>query len=151
MRYSRLSCVGSITRSHILPPKKDHIVRRVGCSHIRDSIWRRHLPILRGVRMAEWLRPAVSGRDSQLSCVGSNTRLHILSPQKDHIVRRDGFNHVRGSIWRRHLPIFFRGQDGLVVKASRLCEVLTIKLRGFNYQFVHLVSTQKVHRLGGWC
>ena len=31
------------------------------------------------------------------------------------------------------------------------CEVLTIKLRGINYQFVHLVSTQEVHRLGGWC
>ena len=31
------------------------------------------------------------------------------------------------------------------------CEVLTIKLHGINYQFVHLVSTQKVHRLGGWC
>ena len=27
------------------------------------------------------------------------------------------------------------------------CEVLTIKLRGINYQAVHLVSTQKVHRL----
>ena len=32
-------CVGSITRPHILSSKKDHIVRRVGFNHVRDSIY----------------------------------------------------------------------------------------------------------------
>ena len=30
-----------------------------------------------------------------------------------------------------------------MVKASRLCEMITIKLRGIDYQVAHLVSTQK--------
>jgi hypothetical protein len=38
-------------------------------------------------------------------CV-QDLRSHILSPQKDHIVRCDGFNYVRNSIWRRYPPIF---------------------------------------------
>ena len=45
---------------------------------------------------------------------------------------------------------FFRGQDGRVVKTSRHCEVLMLS-RGIDYQVAHLVSTQKVYRLGGWC
>ena len=49
---------------------------------------------------------------------GIKTRLQILSSKEVHMARRDGFNHVRDSIWRRHLPIFLSGQDGRVVKAS---------------------------------
>ena len=37
---------------------------------------------------------------------GFETRLQILSSKEVHMVRRDGFNHVRDSIWRRHQPIF---------------------------------------------
>ena len=37
---------------------------------------------------------------------GFETRLQNLSSKEVHIVRRDGFNHVRDSIWRRHQPIF---------------------------------------------
>ena len=37
---------------------------------------------------------------------GIETRLQILSSKEVHMVRRDGFNHVRDSIWRRHQPIF---------------------------------------------
>ena len=47
-------------------------------------------------------------------------------------------------------PLYERGQDGRVVKASFLCEMLMLS-RGINYQVAHLVSTQEVHRLGGWC
>ena len=37
---------------------------------------------------------------------GIETRLQILSSKEVLMGRRDGFNHVRDSIWRRHLPIF---------------------------------------------
>ena len=37
---------------------------------------------------------------------GFETRLQILPSKEVNIVRRDGFNHVRDSIWRRHQPIF---------------------------------------------
>ena len=37
---------------------------------------------------------------------GFETRLQILPSKEVHMVRRDGFNHVRDSIWRRHQPIF---------------------------------------------
>ena len=36
---------------------------------------------------------------------GFETRLQILSSKEVHMVRRDGLNHVRDSIWRRHQPI----------------------------------------------
>ena len=51
---------------------------------------------------------------------GFETRLQILPSEEVRMVRRDGFNHVRDSIWHRHLPIFLRGQDGRVVKAGAL-------------------------------
>ena len=39
--------------------EKVHIGRCVDFNHVRNSIWRRHLPIFLGVRMAEWLRPGL--------------------------------------------------------------------------------------------
>ena len=42
---------------------------------------------------------------------GFETRLQILSSKEVHIVRRDGFNHVRDSIWRRHQPIFWSNAE----------------------------------------
>ena len=50
---------GFETRLQILSSKEVHIVRRDGFNHVRDSIWRRHLPKFLGVRMAEWLRPGL--------------------------------------------------------------------------------------------
>ena len=50
---------------------------------------------------------------------GFETRLQILFSKEVHIVRRDGFNHVRDSIWRWHKPIL-GGQDCRVVKAGAL-------------------------------
>ena len=61
---------------------------------------------------------------------GINYQVAHLVSKKDHIVRRVGFNHVRDSIWRRHLSIFSRGV--MIVECLRpgLWKVLTIKLRG---------------------
>ena len=59
----------------------------------------------KGCRMAEWLRPA----DCEVLTIklrGINYQVAHLVSEKDHTVRRVGFNHVRDSIWRRHLPIF---------------------------------------------
>ena len=53
---------GIETRLQILSSKEVIMVRRDGCNHVRDSIWRRHLPIFFEGRMAEWLRPASSVR-----------------------------------------------------------------------------------------
>ena len=50
---------GIETRLQILSSKEVHMVRRDGFNHVRDSIWRRHLPIFKGGRMAEWLRPGL--------------------------------------------------------------------------------------------
>jgi hypothetical protein len=43
-----------------------------------------------------------------------------------------------------------RGQDGRVVKVSRLCEVLTTKLRGIEFQVAHLVSTKRPYGTSRW-
>ena len=67
---------------------------------------------------------------------------HLVSTKKDHVVRRDGLNHVRDSIWRRHLPILFGGRMAEWLRPAD-CEVLTIKLRGINYQFAHHVFQKK--------
>ena len=64
-----------------------------------------------------WHRPNFRGQDGRvvkasfsvrLAMVtrGFETRLQILPSKEVRMVRRDGFNHVRDSIWRRHLPIF---------------------------------------------
>ena len=97
---------GFETRLQILPSKEVRMVRRDGFNHVRDSIWRWHQPILRGqdgrlVKASFFCEIAMVTR-------GFETRLQILSSKEDHIVRRDGFNHVRDSIWRRHQPIFLR-------------------------------------------
>ena len=55
--------------------------------------------------MAEWLRLA----DCEVLTIklrGINYQAAHLVSEKDHMVRRVGFNHVRDSIWRRHQPIF---------------------------------------------
>ena len=133
---------GIETRLQILSSKEVHMVRRDGCNHVRDSIWRRHLPIFYRNQVANlvlkrspyctsrWFQsgprfymvPAsanifLKGQDGrvvkasffcEIAMVtrGFETRLQILPSKEVHIVRRDGFNHVRDSIWRRHLPIF---------------------------------------------
>jgi hypothetical protein len=68
--------------------------------------------------MAEWLRP---GLWEVLTI-----KLRVIEPgpnpdsKEVHIGRCNGFNHVRNSIWRRHLPIIYGGQNGQVVKAGSL-------------------------------
>ena len=42
---------------------------------------------------------------------GFETRLQILPSKEVRMVRHDGFNHVRDSICRRHLPIFIWSWD----------------------------------------
>ena len=96
---------GIETRLKILSSKEVHMVRRDGFNHVRDSIWHRHLPIFFESRVAEWLRPFC---EMLMVTRGIETRLQILSSKEVHMVRRDGFNHVRDSIWCRILPIFYR-------------------------------------------
>ena len=104
----------------------------------------------KGGRMAEWLRSAHTVR-CLCYVVGSNTRSHILSLLKKSIGWADGAKVTSRRYYGRRKPLaILRGQDGRVVKASRHCEVLMLS-RGIKYQVAHLVSTQKVHRLGGWC
>ena len=91
--------------------------------------------------MAEWLRPA----DCEILTIrlrGSTTSTHILSPKKVHIARRVGFNHVQFYMAGSKADIL--GQDGRVVMASRLCEVLMLSC-GIEYQVAHLVSEKKVN------
>ena len=78
---------------------------------------------------------------------GFETRLQILSSKEVHIVRRDGFTHVRDSIWRRHLPIFvlvLRGQDGRVVKASFFYCEMPMVTRGIETR-LQILSSKEVH------
>ena len=73
---------------------------------------------------------------------------HLVSTQKAHRLGGWCLSNVPLLLWQEYADIF--GQDGRVVKASRHCEVLMLS-RGIEYQVTHFVSTQKVHRLGGWC
>jgi hypothetical protein len=60
-------------------------------------------------------------RYSRLSCVGSITRPYILFPPKKPIGWADGVKITSRRYYGRRKPIiFFRGQDGRVVKASGL-------------------------------
>ena len=95
---------GFETRLQILSSKEVHIVRRDGFTHVRDSIWRRHLPIFRG-QDGRVVKASFFYCEMLMVTRGIETRLQILSSKEVHMVRRDGFTHVRDSIWRRHLPI----------------------------------------------
>ena len=99
--------------------------------------------------MAEWLRPA--------DCEVLTIKLRGINYQFAHLVsKRRPYGTSR---WFQSRPRFYMAPASADIFGDRMaewlrpadCEVLTIKLRGINYQFVHLVSTQKVHRLGGWC
>ena len=97
---------GFQTRLQILSTKEVHIVRRDGFYHVRDSIWRRQQPIFWGGQDGRVVKASFFCEIAMVTR-GFETRLQILSSKEVHIVRRDGFNHVRDSIWRRrHLPIF---------------------------------------------
>ena len=95
---------GIETRLQILSSKEVHMARRDGFNHVRDSIWRRHLPILRG-QDGRVVKASFFYCEMPMVTRGIETRLQILSSKEVHMVRRNGFNHVRDSIWRRHLPI----------------------------------------------
>ena len=97
---------GFETRLQILSSKEVHIVRRDGFNHVRDSTWRRHLPIFLREQVGRVVKASFFYCEMPMVTRGIETRLQILSSKEVHIVRRDGCNHVRDSIWRRHLPIF---------------------------------------------
>ena len=98
--------------------------------------------------MAEWLRPA--------DCEVLTIKLRGFNYQFAHLVSEIPYSTSR---WLQSRPRFYMAPASADIFGGRMaewlrpadCEVLTIKLRGINYQFVHLVSTQEVHRLGGWC
>ena len=69
---------------------------------------------------------------------GLETRLQILSSKEVRMVRRDGFNHVRDSIWRRQQPIL-----GRVVKACFFCEIAMVT-RGLETR-LQILSSKEVH------
>ena len=149
MRYSRLSCVGSITSSHILSSKKVHIPRRVGFNHVRDSIWLAPKPIfLQGGRMAEWFRPA--------DCEILTIKLRGINYQFAHLVFKK--SSYRTSRWFQSRPQFYMAPASADFCWGRMadwlrpadCEVLTIKLRGINYQFAHLVSEKSPYGTSRW-
>ena len=98
-----LSC-GIETRLQILSPHKKSIGWAVGAEVTSRRYYGRRKPIERGqdgrvVKASFFCEMLMVTR-------GIETRLQILSSKEVHMVRRDGFNHVRDSIWRRHLPIF---------------------------------------------
>jgi hypothetical protein len=65
--------------------------------------------------MAEWLRPGTLEGPHD-SVAWDRTWTQIMNHKEVHIVRCDGLNHVRNSIWQSY-PKLFKGQDGRVVKA----------------------------------
>ena len=97
--------VGSKPGCKSCPQKEVYMVRRDDFNHVLDSIWRRHLPIFRG-QDGRVVKASFFYCEMPMVTRGIDTRLQILSSKEVHIVRRDGFTHVRDSIWRRHLPIF---------------------------------------------
>ena len=58
VRYSRLSCLGSTTRSHILSPHEKSIGWADGAKVTSRLYYGRRKPIFTWGRIAEWLRPA---------------------------------------------------------------------------------------------
>ena len=73
-------------------------------------------------------------------------------PQKEvHMVRHDGFNHVRDSIWRRHLTMLsLRGQDGRVVKASFFYCEMPMVTRGIESRLQILSSKRSSYGTSRW-
>jgi hypothetical protein len=144
VRYSRLSCVGSITRSHILSPKKDHIVRHDGFSHVCESIWRRHLPKCSGVKMAEWLRP---GLWEVLTI-----KLHGIEPGRILITKKPvgerWCNVTSPCNCGRRKPNQFKGVRMAEWLRPGLWEVLTIKLH--EIEPGQILITKKPTGVG-WC
>ena len=90
--------------------------------------------------MAEWLRPA----DYEVLTI----RLRGINYQVAHLVSEK--RPYSTSRWFQSRPRFYMAPASADIYGGKMaewlrpadCEVLTIKLRGINYQFVHLVSTQ---------
>ena len=91
--------------------------------------------------MAEWLRPA--------DCEVLTIKLRGVNYQFAHLVcKRSPYSTSR---WFQSRPRFYMAPASADILGGRMaewlrpadCEVLTIKLRGINYQFAHLVSEKK--------
>ena len=93
--------------------------------------------------MAEWLWPA----DFEVLTIklrGINNQVaHLVSEKRPYSTSR----------WFQSRPQFYMAGSKADIFGGRMaewlrpavCEILTIKLRGINYQFAHLVFKKKVH------
>ena len=96
--------------------------------------------VLLGGRMTEWLRPA----DCEVLTIklrGINYQVtHLVSESRIYSTSRWGQSRPRFYIAPVSADIFLGVRMAEWLRPAD-CEVLTIKLRGINYQAVHLVST----------
>ena len=91
--------------------------------------------------MAEWLRPA--------DCEIHTIKLRGINYQFAHLVSQKSTYGT--SRWSQSRPRFYMAGSKADIFGGRMaewlkpadCEILTIKLRGINYQFAHLVSKKK--------
>ena len=132
MRYSRLSCVGSITSSYILSPHKKSIGWAVGVEITSRRYYGRRTPNLEG-RMAEWLRPA--------DCEVLTIKLRGINYQFVHLVSKKRSLYSTSCLFQSRPRFYMAGIDHIL---------LTIKLRGIDYQYAHLVSEKSPYGTSRW-
>ena len=72
-----------------------------------------------------------------------------MSPHKKFLGWADGAEVTSRRYYGRRKPLF-KGAGWPSGEGQLLCEVLMLG-HEIKYQVAHLVATQKVHRLGGWC
>ena len=100
--------------------------------------------------MAEWLRP--------VDCEVLTIKLRGINYQFAHLVfPKSPYSTSR---WVQSRPRFYMAPASadILKKRGRMaewlrpadCEVLTIKLRGINYQFAHLVSEKSPYGTSRW-
>jgi hypothetical protein len=97
--------------------------------------------------MAEWLRPRISIAKNGLnirrisvgliSCLSKKSIGWAVGINSCPVVTMAGFDQIRGG----RMAEWLRQVD---------CEVLTIKLRGINYQVAHLVSKSRPYITSRW-
>ena len=98
--------------------------------------------------MAEWLRPA--------DCEVLTIKLHGIDCQAAHLVSKK--RPYSTSRWFQSRLRFYMAPASADSFGGRMaewlrpadCEILTIKLRGINYQFAHLVSKKSPYGTSRW-
>ena len=135
--------------AHLVSGKRPYSTSRWFQSRPRFYMAGSKADIFVGGRMAEWLRPS--------DCEVLTIKWRGINYQAAHLVSKK--RPYSTSRWFRSRPRFYMAPASADILGGRMaewlrpadCEVLTIKWRGINYPIAHLVSTQKVRRLGGWC